>query len=134
MSDQHDIGPDQQSEYEWETIPADTPPAILAALGGPEANRVTPGREAVRVVRAGMAIPWATPGQLVLEDGSRRLIGESLPGDLPLGYHDFYPAAGDGKTRVIVTPWQCIEPAARMWGWAVQLHSTRSRESWGIGD
>ena len=57
-----------------------------------------------------------------------------LPADLPLGYHDFQPTAGDWRTRIIVTPWRCIEPREPCWGWAVQLHSTRSRQSWGIGD
>ena len=71
-----DPGPD----YRWEEIPADTPAAILDALGGPEANRVAPGREAVRVIRAGTAVPWPTPGQLVLEDGSRRPIGDDAAG------------------------------------------------------
>ena len=85
-------------------------------MGGPEANRVTPGREAVRVIRAGMAVPWPTPGQLVLEDGSRRPVGEMLPADLPLGYHDFHPTAGDWRTRIIVTPWQCVEPRAALLG------------------
>jgi len=125
-----DPGPD----YHWEEIPADTPAAIVDAMGGPEANRVIPGREAVRVIRAGAAVSCPTPGQLILEDGSRRSVGETLPADLPLGYHDFYPTAGDWRTRIIVTPWRCIEPQERRWGWAVQLHSTRSRQSWGIGD
>jgi 4-alpha-glucanotransferase len=125
---------DLHQPYEWEAIPADTPPAILAALGGPDANLVTPGREPVRVIRQGEPVSWPTRGELVLEDGSRRAIGDTLPGDLTLGYHDFFPTVGDWKTRVIVTPWRCVEPSARTWGWAVQLHSTRSRESWGIGD
>ena len=63
---------DPESEYAWEEIPVDTPPAILAALGGMEATRVVPGREAVRVVRAGVPLPWPSPGEIVLEDGSRR--------------------------------------------------------------
>jgi len=136
MTDHHalnasfDPGPD----YRWEEIPADTPAAILDALGGPEVNRVTAGREAVRVIRVGAAVPWPMPGELVLEDGSRRLVGEILPADLPLGYHDFYPTVGDWTTRIIVTPWRCIEPSEPCWGWTVQLHSTRSRQSWGIGD
>ncbi len=125
-----DPGPD----YHWEEIPSDTPAAILEAMGGPEANRATPGREAVRVIRAGIAVSWPTPGELVLEDGSRRPVGDILPANLPLGYHDLYPTAGDWKTRIIVTPWRCMEPRGHCWGWAVQLHSTRSRQSWGIGD
>jgi 4-alpha-glucanotransferase len=136
MTDQQalDAAFDPGPDYRWEEIPADTPPAILDALGGPEANRLPPGREAVRVVRAGTAVPWPTPGQMTLEDGSRRPVNDVLPADLPLGYHDFHPAAGDWQTRIIVTPWRCIEPREPCWGWAVQLHSTRSRQSWGIGD
>jgi 4-alpha-glucanotransferase len=135
MTDQYRTdAPLDYQPYAWEEIPADMPPDILAALGGLDANRVARGREAVRVVPSGASLPWPAPGELVLEDGSRRAVGDSLPPDLPLGYHDFYPTVGDWKTRVIVTPWRCIEPSARAWGWAVQLHSTRSRESWGIGD
>ena len=130
LDDAFDPGP----EYHWEEIPADTPAAIMDALGGRDANRVPPGREAVHVVRAGTNAPWPTPGQLVLEDGSRRPVGDMLPADLPLGYHDFHPTAGDWHARVIVTPWRCVEPRGPCWGWAVQLHSTRSRQSWGIGD
>jgi 4-alpha-glucanotransferase len=125
-----DPGPD----YRWEDIPAETPAAILAALGGPQVHQDTPGLDAVRVIRAGAAVPWATPGQIVLEDGSRRAVEQAIPADLPLGYHDFYPTEGDGRTRIIVTPWRCLEPRESCWGWAVQLHSTRSRQSWGIGD
>jgi 4-alpha-glucanotransferase len=133
MMDSQALDFDPGPDYRWEEIPADTPAAILDAMGGPEANRVTPGREAVRVVRAGTAVS-CPPGQLILEDGSRRPVGETLPADLPLGYHDFYPAAGDWRTRIIVTPWRCVEPRKPCWGWAVQLHSARSRQSWGIGD
>ena len=125
-----DPGPD----YRWDEIPADTPTTILEAMGGPAGYGAAAGREPVRVVRAGLAVPWSTPGQIILEDGGRRPVGDALPADLPLGYHDFVPAAGDWSTRVIVTPWRCPEPPRRCWGWAVQLHSARSRQSWGIGD
>ena len=125
-----DPGPD----YRWEDVPADTPTAILEAMGGPEAYRAAVGHEAVRVVRAGVAVPWSTPGQIILEDGARRPVSDALPADLPLGYHDFFPATGDWSMRIIVTPWRCLEPYRRSWGWTVQLHSARSRQSWGIGD
>ncbi len=125
---------DEVSDYRWEEIFADTPPDILEALGGRDANRFSPGIEPVRVLRAGAAVAWRYAGEIVLEDGSRRPVTDALPADLPLGYHDFYPTAGDWKTRVIVTPWKCAEPPARAWGWAVQLHSARLRRSWGIGD
>ncbi len=136
MTEQHAFDPSFETgpDYGWEEIPADTPPAILAALGGPDANRLPPGYEPVRVIRAGVSLPWPRPGRIVLEDGTTRDVGDAMPADLPLGYHDFFPTIGDSKTRVIVTPWRCVEPKGRRWGWAVQLHSTRSRQSWGFGD
>ena len=120
-----------RTRIHWEEIPADTPAAILDAMGGPEANRVAPGREAVRVPAGARAL--ADAGQLVLEDGSRQSVGENLPADLPLGYHDFYPTAGDWKTRVIVTPWRCVGRAALL-GLGRAAPQPRSRQSWGIGD
>lgn len=58
-----------------------------------------------------------------------------MPGDLPLGYHDFFPSGKASQTtRVIVTPWECPAPRARQWGFGVQLYAVRSAESWGIGD
>jgi len=112
MTDHHtldavfDPGPD----YGWEDIPTDIPTAVLEAMGGPEANRITAGHEVVRVIRAGTEPPWPTAGELVLEDGSRRPVGERLPADLPLGYHDFYPATGDWRTRVIITRGNASNP------------------------
>ncbi len=42
MTDHHalDAAFDPGPDYRWEEIPADTPTAILDAMGGPEANRV----------------------------------------------------------------------------------------------
>ena len=65
-------------------------------------------------------------------------IDGARPADLPPGYHDFFAvgALSDGEPlRVIVSPGRCHLPAdLRLWGWAVQLYSARSRASWGIGD
>jgi len=125
-----DYGP----EYRWEDIPPDTPPDIVAALGGPDANRLAPGEEPVRVIHVGTEIPWPRRGRLLLEDGTTREIDGSLPPDLPLGYHDFRPEVEGSATRVIVVPWRCVVPAQRRWGWAAQLYAARSKQSWGIGD
>ncbi len=59
-----------------------------------------------------------------------------LPADLPLGYHRL--RTGEATCRVIVTPARLELPAALAerhgWGFAAQLYSVRSRQSWGVGD
>jgi 4-alpha-glucanotransferase len=122
------------ADYPWQDLPPGTPQAIRDALEISAADATTAGREPVRVVRAGTPIPWPAPGELLLEDGRVVPLAGQLPPDLPLGYHDFVPDAGQGTTRVIVTPWQCPLPARRQWGWAAQLYAARSAGSWGIGD
>ena len=111
-----------------------TPQAIVEALGGAGAGRAAPGMEPVHVVRAGLQTPWPTPGTLTLEDGARQAVAGFLPAELPAGYHQFTPDDGRPKTRLIVTPWRCVVPVNRRWGWAVQLYAARSAGSWGIGD
>lgn len=72
-----------------------------------------------------------------------RLIGEAaaeVPGDLPLGYHRLSARTIDGvaESSLIVTPHFLGFPPAmgdkRAWGYATQLYSVRSADSWGIGD
>ncbi|MGC3955950.1 MAG: 4-alpha-glucanotransferase [Propionicimonas sp.] len=71
------------------------------------------------------------------------LTGEAafeLPGDLPLGYHRLHAetAAGPAESTLVVSPGFLGFPASmgekRAWGYAVQLYSVRSEDSWGIGD
>lgn len=65
-----------------------------------------------------------------------------LPQDLPSGYHVLgvtLDSGLDARSRVIVSPAKCFEPAVikrgeRVWGIAVQLYSLRSEQNWGIGD
>ena len=63
--------------------------------------------------------------------------GAALPTDLPLGYHRLVLDSGAG-CPLIVTPDRLeVLPALRRrraWGLAVQLYSTPSARSWGIGD
>ena len=118
---------------------AETVDALLAALG---ADRRRPDRDGDRplvVVQGECA--WAgrgeegsspVPSEVELEDGSTRACGERLPADLPLGYHHLH--AGGRSRLLVVTPPRCHLPAARGFGFAVQLYATRSAASWGIGD
>jgi 4-alpha-glucanotransferase len=126
------------TQDQWQPTDPDTHRAILAAMGAEDAASCPPtqGTAAngpVRVVQAGAAIPWASAGELQIEEGGRIEVAETLPANLPLGYHTFIPAKGGDVTRVIVAPSQCVAPT-RHWGWSVQLYAARSRQSWGIGD
>lgn len=85
----------------------------------------------VRLVRGGDRLH--APGQVTLEDGSDLGTIERLPGDLPFGYHRL--ATDAGEQLLIASPPHCHLPDdLRTWGWSVQLATTRSRRSWGIGD
>ncbi|AXE38285.1 4-alpha-glucanotransferase [Acidipropionibacterium virtanenii] len=72
-----------------------------------------------------------------------RAVGEatfSVPGDLPLGYHTVVAATADRRSTasLIVTPGWVGLPASmgsrRVWGYAAQVYSVRSHNSWGMGD
>jgi 4-alpha-glucanotransferase len=72
-----------------------------------------------------------------------RLIGEAafeLPADLPLGYHRLQATTevGQNESMLVVSPSFLGFPAVmgdkRTWGYAVQLYSITSAESWGLGD
>ena len=107
------------AEYRWQEIPPDAPKEIVEALELSEAPSEADAARTVRVIRAGTPLPWPDRGQLVLEDGRSIPVADHLPGDLPLGYHDFFPSGkASYRTRVIVTPWECAAPRARQWGFA----------------
>ncbi len=70
-------------------------------------------------------------------------IGEAsfqIPADLPVGYHRLELVSDDRQAdaTLIVTPaFLGLPPrlgSHRLWGYAAQLYSVRSRDSWGIGD
>jgi 4-alpha-glucanotransferase len=72
-----------------------------------------------------------------------RLVGEAsfdLPDDLPLGWHQVHAEYDGGvdSRPLVVTPATLPMPEelreGRAWGPMVQLYSTRSALSWGIGD
>ena len=81
---------------------------------------------------------WAPPRHV-----GDRLVGEAtfrLPRDLPLGYHRLHldSDAWSVESTLIVTPHFLGFPPAmgakRAWGYATQLYSVRSADSWGMGD
>ena len=109
--------------------------AILAAMGPEATAGASPDAGAVRVVRAGEQATLGGGADLVLEGGACRRVRDTLPVDVPSGYHDLYPDGGRRRVRLIVVPASCFLPEGlREWGFAVQLYALRSALSWGIGD
>ena len=112
---------------ERRTIPPEVRATVTAAMGSDPVDR-----DPVAVVRRGARLP--APGELTLEDGTALGRLESMPRDAPYGYHGL--RRDDGGDQLVITgPGRCHLPSAlRAWGWAIQLATTRSRRSWGIGD
>jgi 4-alpha-glucanotransferase len=111
-----------------QTISATTRAAVAAAMGD---DGGATALEPVTRARAGARLDQ--PGQLVLEDGTDLGRVQVLPGDLPHGYHRIVTDLGE--QLLLAAPARCHLPAdLRTWGWSVQLATTRSRQSWGIGD
>ncbi|MGI8999776.1 MAG: 4-alpha-glucanotransferase, partial [Candidatus Limnocylindria bacterium] len=102
--------------------------AVVAALG-PDDDA---GHEAVIITRRGSRLP--APGSVTLEDGSSLGRIDTIPADMPFGYHHLH--RDDGTYQLLIAgPGRChLPPDLRAWGWAIQVAVTRSRQSWGIGD
>lgn len=128
---------------EFHAVTADTRAALLRAMGvaaatgtkrPPDDAGAGPFADVV-VLRGNRLWTAEAPGQLQLEDGSVRAVADGERVELPLGYHAYTRRGGTRPVRLIVAPAHCHLPDdLRIWGWAVQLYATRSRESWGIGD
>lgn len=119
---------------QWhDTAPA-TRAAILSSMGVAAEETPAP-RRLTQVIRQGTPSNQRCRGKLVLEDGAVVNIKSGLPADLPLGYHEFWPADERlPRTLLIVTPGRCELPPDGAWGWSAQVYAARSAESWGIGD
>ena len=114
-----------------------SPETIAALLDAMEADpSVISGGEddSVIVVRTGEQRELADEGKVVLETGETLPAAKRLSADLPIGYHQIL-YEGKAASKLIVSPGKCWLPEhLKTWGWAVQLYSARSRDSWGMGD
>jgi 4-alpha-glucanotransferase len=70
---------------------------------------------------------------VALEDGSSVGDLDTLPAELPLGYHRLIPHDGGPETALVVHPARCPS-VSRAWGVAAQVYALWSERSWGIGD
>ena len=69
---------------------------------------------------------WKTAGRSALPASCRRTCRWAITISFPI--------SDRRKTRLIVTPGQCLPPSRPQWGWVAQLYAARIAESWGIGD
>ena len=107
----------------------ETVAAALHALGADEHGAPPPPR--ALILHPGDPVP--APLDVLTEDRRPLHFEGSVPGDAPLGYH-IYDADGEPRPLVI-SPGRCHLPGdLRLGGWALQLYSARSWDSWGIGD
>jgi len=120
--------------HQWRPTLSETRQAILAAMGVKDGDAPPAKTPPVRVVYGGESIRSETPGRLDLEEGGTVEVRDSLPPDIPLGYHVFRRAGDEAPQRLIVAPRQCPIPSSPLWGWGVQLYAARSARSWGMGD
>lgn len=111
----------------WHATPDDTRRALHDAIGEPQ-----PGPP-MWFVRQGAGGSLWSPCRIRLEDGSELGPVESLPTDLPLGYHELLPVDGGPATMLVVSPGVCPAPPPG-WGVAAQLYAMFSEQSQGIGD
>lgn len=123
----------EDAEQAWHATEPETRRRIHAAMGVDEESMLEEQQGRVRVLRCDDACRWRLPGQLKLEDGGQVRVTDSLPPDLPIGYHEFLASDADQPMRLILVPDHCPLPEPA-WGWSAQLYATRSGQSWGMGD
>ena len=116
---------------ERQTAPVETVDSILAVMGaGPEG----PPAGSALVVRSDETSSLPRLATIETEDGGSIAIDRDRIPELPLGYHRAFDADGNERP-LIVSPGSCFLPEdLHAWGWALQLYSLRSSDSWGIGD
>lgn len=112
-------------------VDASSPEAVRAGLAAARAERAAGALPGTIVLREGQERALDRTAELILEDGTRRVLPDGLPGDLPLGWHTL--RIDGSEVTVVVAPRSLPRPP-RSWGWMVQLYALRSNGSWGIGD
>lgn len=131
-------------------VDAEDPAAAEAALASYRARQEEGSLPACIVVTQSTTIELPLPRDgsdgidawIELEEGGRLGLGSSrsIPANLPLGYHRLVAkrSTGEDSSVLVVTPAFLGFPDRlrddRAWGFATQLYSVRSKNSWAVGD
>ncbi len=111
----------------WHDTPAATREYLRAAIGD------TPAGPPMWFIDGGSTHHLHNRCHLTLEDGSDWGEVESLPADMPTGYHSLAPLDGGPITTLVSAPAECLD-APSGWGVAAQVYSLWRADGWGIGD
>ena len=111
----------------WHDTPGATREYLRAQIGD------TPTPQPMWFIDGGSTHHLRDRCHLTLEDG--RDFGEvdSVPADMPTGYHRLAPLDGGPVTTLVSAPAECLEAPAG-WGVAAQVYSLWRDDGWGIGD
>ncbi len=124
------------------------PPCVVLEAGQPgwvsvHVDSGAPAQLSVRLENGDGRDAWQVTNDNPDREVDGRWVGEAsfqLPSDLPLGYHRLVLRSNDVEVEssLVVTPSFVGLPSSmnnrRTWGYATQLYSVRSKESWGVGD
>lgn len=123
------------------------PPCVVMEQDSPYVVQVhvpagRPAHVYVKLEDGGFADAAQVPNDVPDREVDSVWLGEAsfeLPAHLPLGYHRLVLVSDDREieSSLIVTPsWLGLprQLRRRVWGFATQLYSVPSRESWGVGD
>ncbi|HIW30279.1 MAG TPA: 4-alpha-glucanotransferase [Candidatus Luteococcus avicola] len=124
------------------------PPCVVLEAGQPgwvsvHVDSGAPAQLSVRLENGDVRDAWQVTNDNPDREVDGRWVGEAsfqLPSDLPLGYHRLVLRSNDVEVEssMVITPSFVGLPASmnnrRTWGYATQLYSVRSKESWGVGD
>lgn len=111
----------------WHETPAATREYLRAAIGE------RPDEPPMWFIDTGTSHELQSRCHLTLEGGSDFGNIDSLPDDLPSGYHVLAPLNGGPVTTLVSAPAECLQPPYG-WGVAAQVYSLWRGDGWGIGD
>lgn len=111
----------------WHDTPAATREFLRAQIGE------TPIAQPLWFIDGGSTHQLDVRCHLTLEDGGDWGEIDSVPTQMPTGYHQLAPLDGGPVTTLVSAPAECIEAPAG-WGVAAQVYSLWREDGWGIGD
>ncbi len=117
----------------WQECRHETVEALHAAMGLREPGG--PSEPAVTILRSGSVYRPNRTVEIHLDSGEVLTVDRGERVRLPSGVHEARNPDGAAQGWLMISPGRCPPaPDRQQWGWALQLYSLRSSQSWGLGD